>query len=393
MPALEILFWTSLVILFYCYAGYGILLYLVNKIALFFKSSLPIAASGYTPSVTFIVAAYNEEVVLEEKIRNTLNLDYPADKLQMIFITDGSTDNSIDVVNKYPSIMLLHRVERSGKSAAIKRAMRFVETPLVIFSDANALLNKDCIKAIVKHFDDERVGGVAGEKKILNDHPSAVGAAEGLYWKYESFMKKQDADFNTVVGAAGELYSIRTELFQEFNDQVILDDFVISMSICLQGYRFNYEPGAYAIEAPSASLSDEQRRKIRISAGAYQSIGYLKEGLNIFKNPSLSFQYISRRLLRWVACPFLLVILFFTNILLVINGASANYSYFLVIQLAFYFLALCGCLFICRGWKNIILNVPFYFVFMNVCLVNGFFNYIKGSQTVLWKKSLREAME
>ena len=174
--------------------------------------------------------------------------------------------------------------------------MREVDTPLVIFSDANTMLNEACVKKIVTHYANERTGGVAGEKKILrNQDVSAVGEAEGLYWQYESFMKKLDAGLNTVTGAAGELFSIRTALFKELKDDLILDDFVISMQICLQGYSIAYEPGAFAIESPSASLADEEKRKVRISAGAYQSVGYLKECLNIFKHPLLSFQYLSRR--------------------------------------------------------------------------------------------------
>src|SRR6185436_2545820 len=125
-------------------------------------------------------------------------------------------------------------------------------------------------------------GGVAGEKKISSEqHPTAVGEAEGLYWKYESFMKRQDADFNTVVGAAGELFSIRSSLFPQLDDHIILDDFVISMKICLAGYKIQYEPGAFATEFPSASLTEEEKRKVRISAGVYQCIGYLKKALNI----------------------------------------------------------------------------------------------------------------
>lgn len=390
---MEILFWLSLALLFYCYAGYGILIFAYNHLKIFFREPQRDHCIELLP-VTLIVAAYNEEEILEQKIENTLRIDYPADLFNIIFITDGSTDSSTELIRKHDVIHLLHQSERKGKSAAIKRAMRFVETPIVIFSDANTLLNEGCVKAIVRHYADANVGGVAGEKKILNDSQnSVVGHAEGIYWKYESFMKKQDANFYTVVGAAGELFSIRTELFQPLQDQLILDDFVISMQVSLDGYKIKYEPLAYAVEAPTTSLAEEQKRKIRISAGAYQSIGYLSECLNIFKYPALSFQYISRRLLRWVASPVLLIILLITNIWLVVNEQGIIFNYLLITQGIFYFLALAGRLFISAGWRMGILNIPFYMVFMNFCLVQGFFKYMQGRQTVIWEKALREAIE
>jgi cellulose synthase/poly-beta-1,6-N-acetylglucosamine synthase-like glycosyltransferase len=273
--------------------------------------------------------------------------------------------------------------------------MQRVDTPVVIFSDANTMLNKESVEYIAAHYHDPKVGGVAGEKKILlNHHISAVGEAEGLYWRYESFMKKLDAGLNTVVGAAGELFSVRTELFKEFDDSLILDDFVISMQVCLQGYKIAYEPEAFATELPSASLYEEEKRKVRISAGAYQSIGYLKNCLNVFKYPLLSFQFFSRRLLRWIFCPTMLVILFFTNIYIVNKQPQPDfYLWFMYAQLSFYFFAFAGWLFVRAGRRLGLFAIPFYFVFMNYCLVRGFIKFMKGRQTVLWEKSLRQAIE
>ncbi len=341
--------------------------------------------------VTLIITAYNEEMILEEKVRNTLAINYPAENLQIIFITDGSVDDSVRLIQQYPSIRLMHQPERKGKYAAIKRAMQTVTTPVVVFSDANTMLNIDCVRKIVSHYSNEKTGGVAGEKKILSHKDiSAVGEAEGLYWQYESFMKKLDAALNTVTGAAGELFSIRTALFKELNDELILDDFIISMQICLQGYKIEYEPAAYATESPSASLKEEEKRKIRISAGAYQSIGYLKECLNIFKHPLFSFQYISRRLLRWIFCPVMLIVLLLSNGLLVIfHPAAVFYNWFLYVQTGFYVFAFAGWLIVRSGKRAGLFAVPFYFVFMNYCLVQGFIKFLKGRHTVLWEKSLR----
>lgn len=391
--AVYILFWTSLGILFYCYAGYGILVGMLTGIRQLFKPGKPaVPAPGIIP-VTLVVTAYNEGAILEKKIQNSLSIDYPPGMLQLIVITDGSTDGSQKIGQRYPGILSLHQEERRGKYAAIKRAMRFVETPVVVFSDANSMLNPACVQRMAAHYADEKTGGVAGEKKITRQQGgSAVGEAEGLYWKYESFLKKLDAGFNTVTGAAGELFSIRTRLFRELDDGLILDDFVISMQICLDGYTLAYEPGAYALETPSVSLAEEEKRKVRISAGAYQSIGYLKGCLNIFRHPVLAFQYISRRLFRWILCPLMLLLVFFSNGYLVLQpGTSRFFAVIFLLQLLFYAAALTGWWLTRSGKRAWLFTVPFYFVFMNYCLVKGFIKFMRGRQTVLWEKSERQA--
>ena len=392
MSFVIILFWFSLTVLFYCYIGYGLLLYIINAIRKLFPRRTIFPTTNDLPAVTLVIAAYNEKDILEEKIRNSFDIDYPDGKLKIIIITDGSSDGSQHLVEQYPSIILLHQHERKGKLAAITRAMNVVDTPIVVFTDANSLLNPSCIRMIVHHYNNPQTGGVAGEKKIRDRHGvSAVGEAEGLYWKYESLMKRLDAAFYTVVGAAGELFSLRTELFRRLPDSIILDDFLLSMQVCLQGYKLEYEPGAYAIEAPSVSLAEEEKRKVRISAGAYQSVPYLKECLNVFRKPLLSFQYISRRLLRWIICPPLLVAFFVTNIILANDPSlSSIYAWFLVAQAGFYILAIPGWMLVRNGKKAGILSIPFYFVFMNYCLVKGFARFIKGTQSVLWEKSLRQ---
>jgi len=341
--------------------------------------------------VTLIIPAYNESPVLLEKIQNTLDLDYPRQLLTVIVVTDGSDDGSERSIGQFQGFIHLHDPVRKGKFAAIKRAMSKVNTPIVIFSDANALLNRESIDRIVKHYADPGVGAVAGEKKIVDVyHRSGVGEAEGFYWKYESFMKRLDAGFNTVVGAAGELFSIRTALFKEWNDEIILDDFWLSMNCSLSGYRIAYEAGAYAVEMPSASLQEEEKRKVRIAAGSYQAIALLKECLNFFKHPQLAFQYFSRRLLRWVFCPWFILGLFISNFLIAIEDEWMTvYDWLFYGQVLFYALAIIGWLIVQQGKKAGILSIPFYFLFMNYCLVKGFFRFLHGSQTALWEKSVR----
>ncbi len=388
----EYIFWLSLVVLFYCYIGYGLLIFLFNNVRVLFRAKLH-GQETELPAVTIIISAYNEARIIDKKIANTMAIDYPSDKLFFIIATDGSDDETAEKVQLYPGIKLLHQGARLGKTAAINRAMCLVETPVVVFTDANTMLNPECIRKIVAHYKNKKTGAVAGEKKILksNSH-SVVGAAEGIYWQYESFMKQMDAELFTVVGAAGELFSIRTELYKEMNDKIILDDFVLSMQICLQGYKIEYEPDAFATESPSASLAEERKRKIRISAGAYQSLGYLKGCLNFFKHPVLAFQFFSRRFLRWTACPILLISMFATNLLLVVFQINSIYLPILLAQIVFYVFAIGGWVFAQMGKRAGLFTVPFYFVFMHYCLVKGFIKFFQGGQSSLWEKASRETI-
>lgn len=390
MTLFYILFWCSLAILFYAYFGYGLLVLLLNNIRLLF-SRKPQPLQEVTVPVTIVIPAYNEVAVLKQKLVNTLSLDYPSGLLSILVVTDGSTDEPASVMAQFPQVQWLHQPVRLGKYAAIRRAMRQVKTPVVVFTDANTMLNPESVRMMVIHYQDPRTGGVAGEKKILsNNHASAVGEAEGMYWLYESLLKKLDGEFYTVVGAAGELFSIRTALFPEMNEDIILDDFIISMKICLAGYRIAYEPDAFATELPSSTLSEEKKRKVRIAAGAYQSIRYLRGCLNFFRRPVLAFQFFSRRLLRWVFCPFLIPLLLAANIVLYLQGAGWIYSAALWLQGAFFGFALIGWLQVRTGKRAGLFTAPFYFVFMNHCLVLGLLRHLRRRQSVLWERSVRQ---
>lgn len=393
MYTIKILFWISLFIVAYSYVLYGILVWILISLRnIFFRKPAGIFDPFFLPPVSLVIATFNEETILEKKIANTLELDYPKDKLHVYFVTDGSTDATNDILKKHPGINTLFRPERKGKVAAINHAMEFVNTPYVIFCDANTFLNKACIKEIVKHYKDENTGAVAGEKKVIDTSRAnnAAGSGEGLYWKYESLLKRLDARFYTVVGAAGELFSMRTRLYEPVDTGILLDDFVISMNICRQGYRVMYEPAAYAMETPSTTIKEEQKRKIRISAGGFQSIYLLKDLLNIFKYGKLSFQYISHRVLRWAVCPVLLPIIFILNTILFFITNNRIFDFLFIAQVIFYVTAFTGWIFAQKNVKIKAFYVPYYFLFMNIALYAGFVRFIKKKQTVLWDKAQRK---
>ena len=383
----------SIGVVFYSYIGYGILLYLLLKIKRLFSRRFPTPLAGdFEPEVSLVVSAYNEEDFIERKIKNSLEIDYPAGKLRWIFITDGSNDATPEIIRHHPQILLLHQPERKGKVAAMNRAIKHVQTPYTIFSDANTLLNAGSVREIMKHYADPRVGGVAGEKKIITrQKDKAAGAGEGIYWKYESLLKKLDSDFYSVVGAAGELFSVKTDLFHEAAEDTIIEDFVQSLQICMEGYVIRYEPRAFAVETASASMREEQKRKIRIAAGAFQAMVILKSLFNLFRYPVLAFQFISHRVLRWTLCPLCLFICFSTNAYLVYQGTTRIYEVVFLFQLVFYTLAWTGWVLAARNLKWKILYIPYYFLFMNLSVFLGFFRFIRKKQTAVWEKAARHA--
>ena len=391
---LKVIFFISLFIVFYAYLGYGILLFVLIRIKRLFFGNKKEYDDDFLPEVTYMVAAFNEEDWIGEKIKNSFEFDYPKDKIKFFFVTDGSSDSTPQVVENYPcppgtDLQLFHQPERRGKIAAVERVMEFVKTPIVVYSDANTFVNKDAIRNITRHYKNEKVGAVAGEKRIaLDDARAANAAGEGIYWKYESTLKKWDSEFYSVVGAAGELFSIRTELFQPVSSDTIIEDFVMTMTIAKNGYKVVYEPEARAVENASASVKEELKRKIRIAAGGIQAIGRLAPMLLPFNNPILTFQYISHRVLRWTLAPLALPILLIVNILLAKEGMPF-FKFMLWCQIAFYFFAFVGYILEKRKMKFKAFFVPYYFCVMNYAMYRGFFRAIGGKQSVLWERAKR----
>jgi len=387
---MKIVFWISLFIVFYTFFGYGILMYFLIKIRRAVKGKRAIAEKGsYTPTLTLMIAAYNEADIMEEKIKNTLALQYPADKFSIIIVTDGSSDATPDIVARYPQIKLMHKPERAGKIAAMHRAMKEVTSEIAVFTDANTFLNDDAMLYIARHYADEKVGCVSGEKKVVADDVADATAGEGFYWKYESTLKKWDAELYTVVGAAGELFSIRTSLYQPVPPDTILDDFMISLVVAAQGYRIAYEPLACAIENGSESIGEELKRKIRIAAGGIQSILRLKQLMNPFKNFVLSFEYISHRVLRWTVTPFLMILVFILNGIIALQTQEIFYIGLFACQCLFYLAALLGWMMEKRQVKIKLLFIPYYFCMMNYAVIAGIRRYMKKAQSVNWEKAKR----
>jgi len=390
---MKIALWLSLFIVVYTFVGYGFLLYFIIKIKRAVKGKpKPVEADmDNLPTCTLVVAAYNEEDFIRQKIADTLKLKYPPGKLKLLFITDGSTDKTPEILAEYPQIELMHQPGRAGKIAAIHRAMENVHTEVTVFTDANTFLNADSLINLCKHYADLTVGAIAGEKRVhIDENADASAAGEGFYWKYESTLKKWDSELYSVVGAAGELFSVRTSLYQPVSADTLLDDFMISMLIAQQGYRIVYEPAAYATELSSANITEELKRKVRIAAGGIQSVIWLKNLLLPFKYPLLSFQYISHRVLRWTVTPFLLILAFILNIFIALQPDETFYRLLLIAQVLFYSMAVLGWMMESRKIRVKILFIPYYFCVMNYAIFAGIIRYFRKTQNAAWDKAQRK---
>jgi len=380
---LTILFWLFLAVVFYTYLGYGAVVWVWAR--LLGRAAAP--ALAFEPEVTLVVPAYNEADILEAKIQNCLAQDYPTRKLHLLFITDGSDDHSGTVLARFPAVRHLHQPQRAGKAMAENRAIRHVQTPFVVFTDCNTLLNPEAVRTLVRHYADPAVGAVSGEKRVQADGSSA-GAGEGLYWRYESLLKRCDSDIRSLMGAAGELVSFRTSLFKPLEADTILDDFIQSMRIVEAGYRVVYEPDAYAMEPPSFSLKEEMKRKVRICAGGWQAMSRLPGLLRPWRQPVVSFLYLSHRVLRWTLTPLLLALLLPLNAALAL-ALGGVYSLLLALQVAFYAAAGLGWTLAARGRRAGPLLVPLYFTLMNVAVFQGFWRFVRQAQPAAWDKARR----
>ena len=392
MLTLKVLFWICLFIVFYTYLGYGMLLYMIIwlKRLLKGKPQLPeMPSDEQLPTMTLMICAYNEQDIVAEKMENTRALDYPKDKFRVMWVTDGSTDDTNERLKAYDDVDIVFNPERRGKTAALKHGLREVKTGLVAFTDANTMINPEAMREIARRFQDKTIGCVSGEKRVAARHGEMAAEGEGLYWRYESTLKKWDCELYSTMGAAGELYAIRPELCKEVPDNALLDDFMMSMNIVDDGYRIAYTPEAYALEYGSANIFEESKRKRRIAAGGLQSIWWLRRMLNPLRQPLVAFQYISHRVLRWSLTPIAMLILLVVNIVLVAMGAGTLYTVLLALQAAFYLAALSGWWLSRHGYKNKLLYTAYYFIFMNINVFRGMAYLRSHSNSGAWEKAKR----
>ena len=369
------------VLAFHTYLGYPLLLWIV------WRRKPHVVDVNYRPSVTLLVAAYNEITVIEAKIHNSLALNYPEELIEYIFASDGSDDGTTELIqrferNRFKSVAI---GTRGGKARALRMSMPSVTGDIVILSDANTMIASDAVQKLVRHFKDPTVGAVSGDVRI-EKAIGGFGESEGMYYQIERFIQRHESETESIIGVDGALYAIRKDLFHLPDDNVILDDFVVSMNVVNSGNRVLYDPEALATENATPTISQEMRRKSRVVAGGYQAL-FRYSVFPIISRTWILFCFISHKLLRWTL-PVLLLLAFIMNPIIVISNGWYGYKVLQFFQMIFYTLAITGW-FKARDWKASLYSVPFYFTMVNIAGIWGFFRFITGSQKVTWKKAER----
>ncbi len=374
-----LIFSTSLFLILYTYFLYPFLLFLLTQ----FKREKPAAPIGSEdlPSVSVIIAAYNEEAVIEKKIRNALALNYPKDKIEILIGSDGSTDKTDTICMQYADQIRFHRVEpRQGKSNVLNTLVPLAKNEILLFTDANTVLQEESLKKLTVHFADRSIGGVCG-RLILESRTQGVEAYEKAYWKYESDIKNLESRLYSTVGANGGIYAIRKELFRTIPKDTIIDDFWISLGILKQGKKIYFEKEAIAKETISETIIDEFWRKVRIGSGNLQTL-LLVPVIDCPNRAFIHFAYYSHKVIRWMT-PLLLIILYIS--ILALSSEPIFVNMFYLSNLLIFVSSLAVILNI----KNRSMNLIGYFSLFNFALLWGYIRFIMGKQSVIWKKAAR----
>jgi len=385
---IKTVFFFSIFLLVYSYAGYSILLR--SFVALYKKKHT--RSHTHLPKVSIVIPAHNEEKVIKQKIENCLSLDYPRHLLRIMVCSDCSTDRTAEIVREYTGggiVRLIEYTQRSGKTGVLNKSIPQAEGEIVVLTDANTMLEKNAVSSMVSMYTSERIGAVLGHIKVVLPEGNNFSQEETVYRDFESNLKYDEGLFGGAIGAYGGLYSIRKDLYVPLPKNAYSnDDLLTPMRILQKGYKVLFDKDAVAIEDSAANISQEFNRRIRIGAGNFQSFFLLLNMLNPFLG-SRFFFYMSHKVLRWFS-PFILLILYISNFLLINQYPYNLLSY---AQTAFYGMAFVGMIISTLSLYVPMLSSAFHFVLMNGALFCGFFRYIRGIKTAVWESTERTVLE
>lgn len=378
---MEIAFWTLLFLIFYTYFGYTLI---ILGLSLFRYSPVQ-RDEEFEPTVTFLITAYNEERALPGKLENTLALDYPPSKIEILVASDGSTDCTDEIVRavgqKNERVRLLRVEGRVGKTETQNQAVQSAHGEIIIFSDATTEYRPDAIRKIVRNYADRSVGAVSGKYAYRTLEKSAMGVATVLFWTYENLIKSRQTRIRTITGCCGCIYSVRKELYRPL-PRTIISDLVEPLMILEAGHRIVFEPEAIAFETTTENVREEFRMRVRVITRGMNGLLYARRLLNPLRHPFVSFQLLSHKVLRWFVPVFMLLLLS-VSFALVTSGWI--YSVALAGQLGFYALATLGLAADLMGWKIRILSLPMYFCVVNLAALVGLFNVLRGENKAVWE--------
>jgi cellulose synthase/poly-beta-1,6-N-acetylglucosamine synthase-like glycosyltransferase len=374
---MEVIFWLLAAVVVYVYAGYPLLLVVLSGLG----ARRPVRIGDAEPNVTLIVSAFNEASVIADKIRNSLALDYPREKIEIVVISDASDDGTDEIVGQFAAqgVRLLRMNDRGGKTLGLNAGVRSAKGDIVVFSDANAMYLPDAIRKMTRNFADPAVGAVVGESTYA-DAEGGAQKSESLYWRYETGIKRLETQIGSTVGGDGAIYAIRRSLYRDMRADA-LSDFVNPMQIVMAGYRCIYEPEAQSVEEAAEGFDKEFRRKVRIVNRAWRATWTLPALLNPLRFGWFSLELFSHKLLRWLM-PLFLVAVLLLNVLLV--ERAPLYSWLLVLQLVFYALALAGYLTRGRPTQPRLIYVPYYFCLVNIASARGIIEAYRGRTYTTW---------
>ncbi len=373
-----IIFWGCIGVIFYVYFGYFLLVLLLSMLEKHIQKD-----ESFIPHVSLLIPAYNEESVIREKIENSLRLDYPKDKLEIVVVSDGSIDDTNVIVSEYQDrgVVLYTTPKRAGKIAAQEMVIPMLSGEIIVFSDANTMYYPDSIKKLIRNFADNTVGGASGDVRLLASDKS-FDASESLYYKYERFIQQNESKIWSLIGADGAMYAIRKGLYVSPKSNAVSCDDVIPMAVAMAGYRIAYEPEAIAVEDSAPCWRIEFRRRVRMAAFGINNFLW-NRNIPSMQQPWLLIEYLSHRLFRWIT-PFFIIGLFVSNIFLL--SVSKLYWVIFIIQIGFYFFALIG---MKLKTDKHIFGVCFYFCLNNIGNMLGVIKGMMRMQRNLWKPTER----
>jgi len=382
---LKVIFWVSLALAFYAYAGYPIVLWLCSRMY-GRDQTAPALGDQHLPSLSFVIAAHNEAAVIAERVRNLVATDYPANRLEMIVASDGSDDGTVEIVQGFtnPNLRVLDYRSRRGKAAVLNDAIRQARGDVIVFSDANTFTDPQAARRLARWFHDPSIGVACG-RLILTD-PATGRNVDSLYWRYETTLKRLENRLGALLGANGAIYALRRSLFRDIGNDVAVDDFVIPLLTHLRTRcRLVYDAGAVAFEESPAEFGAEFKRRSRIGAGGFQSLAILAPLLHP-RHGWIAFAFWSHKVLRWT-CPFWLVGALLSSLLLI--GESRFFTAAALGQLALYAAAVAGYFVPGTGRGARALRLTSMFAGMNVALLVGFWLWASRRQQGAWQRTAR----
>jgi cellulose synthase/poly-beta-1,6-N-acetylglucosamine synthase-like glycosyltransferase len=380
----ELIFWCSVLFIAATTAGYPLL---ITALSIFAQA--PRTVRNDEPTVTLIIAAHNEEKVIKEKLVNSLSLDYPKEKLDIIVASDGSTDKTDEIVSAFAGRgVMLQAYGRLGKTGIQNESVKRANGEILVFSDANAMYRTDAIRKLVRNFADEKVGCVSGQLIYRRKDRCAAGESEGCYWTYEKYLKKKESALSSLLGVNGSIYAVRKEDYVQIDNRLI-SDFVEPLEIVRRGKKVIYEPEAVSEEDPSVSYDKELRRKIRILTRSIQGLLYMKSLFNPIKYGIFSLQLFLHKACRYLV-PFFLVA---GGLCLLALAGKPFYSVLFFLMVTFLLLAAAARLFsdMAPGSRIIkVFNLIYYYFLVNYAVTLAWVNVLRGSEITVWTTDRKE---